>query len=952
MIFPKNFTNLHGHSSQGSILDAIGESSEIFDFVLENGMNSCALSEHANMASYVSAYLYQKKLKQKGINFKYLPACEFYFYPDLNEWKRDLVKHEENKLNAKKEKKEKQDDEITATVENEEETKSGKYFNPLKRRHHLVVLAKTSRGLKNLFTLVSKGYKNGFYYFPRIDFNWLKEYGEDLIVSSACLGTIFGHPIFSRFQNLSIDELIPDLLEKDLSTKSQILNDAENLVDRFVDAVGKENFFLEIQFNKIPAQHLLNKVLIETSKKTGINLVATADFHYYNNKGNIWQSRELYKKLGWLNYQNLEFGQLPQSIDELKAELYPKNAEQMWSSYKQTTENYDFYNDQIVCDAIERTYSIAHDLIGEVEPDRSVKLPSFVVPENTTAFNELVRLCKIGMKKRGLEHKKEYIERLKEELELIKEKNFEKYFLTTKEIVDIARERTLVNFGRGSCAGSLVCYVLKITGINPLKYNLLFSRFLNKFKVNWPDADLDFSDRSKVISGLKEKFGDENVLYITNFTLFKLKSLIKDISKFYNIPFEEVNLYIKNVDKDVREGSQKETGEKILEPTLEDAKKYSQSFREFIEKYPQIAEHIEILFKQARGIGTHAGGIILGENLENQLPIIRSKGKLQTPWSESGNITHLEEMGWLKFDILGIETLEVVERCISLILQRHFGFKNPTFQEIRKWFEENLDPNILDLEDEKVYENVWWDQKFAGIFQFTEPAVQKFVQKVKPKNITDLSVCTSIFRPGSLMSGMDKVYLKNRNVDEIKYEHPVLKEILEESNNVYCFQEQIMLLANKLGKIPEHECDILRKVISKKPEPGSESEKKAFALESKFIKGSTENGLSTPRSKEIFDDFKKFSKYSFNKCLYKNTQVETIEGIRKIKNVKIGDYVNSKNGFIRVNDVIFNGKKKLYKIKTKSGRVLICSIEHKLETEEGMVSLEEIIRRKLKIVIK
>ena len=161
-----------------------------------------------------------------------------------------------------------------------------------------------------------------------------------------------------------------------------------------------------------------------------------------------------------------------------------------------------------------------------------------------------------------------------------------------------------------------------------------------------------------------------------------------------------------------------------------------------------------------------------------------------------------------------------------------------------------------------------------------------------------------------------------------------------------------MLLANKLGKIPEHECDILRKVISKKPEPGSESEKKAFALESKFIKGSTENGLSTPRSKEIFDDFKKFSKYSFNKCLYKNTQVETIEGIRKIKNVKIGDYVNSKNGFIRVNDVIFNGKKKLYKIKTKSGRVLICSIEHKLETEEGMVSLEEIIRRKLKIVIK
>ena len=702
-----SFVNLHSHTGF-SVNDGLGQPKEHFDFVIQNGMNSMAITEHGHANSYVYAYLASKELNKKGINFKYLPGCEFYIHPDLKQWQ---IAHENKKLEKTKKKPKKEDEDETATIENEAETKSNKYSDPIKKRNHLVVLAKTSKGLNNLFSLISYGYKDGFYKFPRIDYTLLKQYGEDLIVSSACCGGNLSADVFEEFPGLNFDDLKPSLLNE--TNIKNILARLENTLDKVVDAVGSENTFIELQFNKLSAQHLANKCFLELSKKTNIKLITTADSHYPT--PDHWQDRELYKKIGWMNFNNFEFGKLPESKDELKAELYPKNGNQVWEAYKETTKEYDFYDDDIVLSSIERTHNIAFDVIQEPKPDTNIKLPSWILPKDKDPYEELRKLSFEGLKFRKFDNNQKYIDRLEEELLVIKDKKIENYFLTMKDIISSVENEVLIGHGRGSSASSLVCFCLKITNIDPIKYKLLFSRFINKYRKGMPDIDSDFSDRAKVVDILKAKYGEENVLNISNMNTFKIKSLAKDISRFYQIPFQESNDAIKNIDIDVANGSKKETGEKNINPNFQDAIKYSPNFKAFIDKYPHIAKHIEALYKEIKTVGTHAGGLIISENILNRMPVISSKRRLQTPWSESGNITHLEEMGWIKFDILGVETLAMIEDCIKIILQNK-GIKEPTFKQIKEWYDQNLDPNILNLEDEQVYKNVYHEGRFVGVF--------------------------------------------------------------------------------------------------------------------------------------------------------------------------------------------------------------------------------------------
>ena len=849
-----DFINLHSHTSF-SVFDGLGMPNEHFDFVVKNGMNAMAISEHGHMNSFVHAYLAAKDLNKKGINFKYLPAIEFYIHPDLNVWKKEFEKHKEQKKIKKEE------NEETATIENEEETKSNKYNDPIKKRNHLVALAKTTKGLYNLFSLVSLSYKDGFYKFPRIDYNLLNQFGEDLVISSACCGGSICSDVYEEFPNLPFDELKPELLND--NALKNILSRSENTLDKIVSAVGIENTFLELQFNKLSAQHLANKCIIELSKKTGIKLVVTADSHYPTPEH--WKDRELYKKIGWLNFNKFEFGKLPESKDELKAELYPKNGNQVWDSYKETTKQYDFYDDKIVLDAIKRTHSIAYDLIADPKPQTDVKLPSWVVPKDKEPIDELKKLSFEGLQYRKLDNKQEYINRLNEELELIKFKGLEKYFLTMRDIIRLVENDVLINSGRGSAAGSLVCYCLRITNIDPIKFNLLFSRFINKFRKGMPDIDSDFSNRDKVIGILKKEYGEENVINISNINTLKIKSLVKDISKFYNIPYNEVNEATKNIDQDVAYGSLAETGDKNINPNFDDALKYSQKFKDFVNKHPEISNHINVLYKQIKAISQHAGGVVICENILKQMPVISSKGNLQTPWSESGTVTHLEEMGWIKFDLLGVETLATIENCIELILKTRHNIPKPTFKQIKEWYDGNLDPNIFDLNNQKVYEHVYHDGRFAGIFQFSEIGVQNFIKQIKPTCIDDISSVTSLFRPGPLRSEVDKIYIENRNnKDKLKYDHPLIEKVLANTYNCLIFQEQAMSLANIVGNIPLDECDNVRKLISKKPEPGSEMEKQVFSLEGKFVDGAISNGIDKQVATSLFDKMKKFAKYSFN----------------------------------------------------------------------------------------
>lgn len=675
---PKRFVGLHGHSGF-STFDGLGLPKEHMDFVLKNGMDAWALTDHGHMNAYAHAMHHKWELDKKGVDFKFIPGCEFYVHPDLSSWRLDYEKARSERADRRR--KSADDDDSGTIVEDESDSKRSKWFDPVRRRHHLVVLAKTDRGLKNLFRLISMSYIDGFYRFPRIDYSMLKRFGDDLVVSTACLAGPLSYDVMRHHSDVEWTDMYPGI--GDETTYEDIQRDLANTVDSLVDAVGQENLFLELQFNKLAPQHLVNMHLIELSKRTGVDLIVTTDSHYPD--PTMWKDRELYKKLGWLSKDKFEPGILPQSPDELECELYPKNATQLWDSYRETVDvikerypdaNVDFYDDDVICDAIERTYDIAHDLIGDVNPDTSIKLPRYVIPKDDDGhvkdeFEALVDAVKEGLRKKGLDTKREYIERAKEELAVIKEKKFSLYFLTMKTIMDIANQHMLTGPGRGSGAGSLVNYILGITHVDPIKYGLLFARFISRARDGYPDIDSDVADNDLLKDLLRKEFGVENVIPISNYNRLALKSLIKDLSKFYGIPFEEVNEATKSLEKDVMKAVMKKGDDKnVFVLTYEDAIKHSEKFRKFIERYPHVGEHVKVLFKQNKSIGRHAGGVIVAENIRENMPLIKVRNELQTPWTEGLSYRHLEPLGFIKVDLLGLKTLRIIQRCIDLIIRR------------------------------------------------------------------------------------------------------------------------------------------------------------------------------------------------------------------------------------------------------------------------------------------
>lgn len=954
---PKKFVGLHAHTGF-STFDGLGYPNEHIDFVMENGGDAFAITEHGHMNSYAHAQMYERKLRSKGANFKFLPGVEAYYHPSLQQWSEDKARIEEEK----KEKKSKKAG-MSMSVEDENDSKKSKWNNPINRRHHLVLLAKSQKGLENAFTLVSRGQKEGFYRFPRIDLKMLKEHGEDIIMSTACVAGPLASDIFSEF-DVPWDQLKPNLI-KSKSQLDSIVAKLENHVDKFVDCVGEENFNIELQFNDLGAQHLANRVYIELAKKTGLPLVAAADSHYC--RPELWKDRELYRKLGWLNYENFDPSLLPQSVEDLKCELYPKNADQMWGAYKKHCAPYGFYDDEIICGAVERTWHIAHDLIGNVQPDTSMKLPSYVVPKDKTAFGALVEFCKEGLVEKGLHTRPEYVSRLKRELHVIKDKNFAEYFLTMRAIMQIAQKKMLVGAGRGSSAGALMCYVLGITQIDPIKYGLIFERFISKHRKEYPDVDSDIADRDTLINILKGEFGKENILPISNYNTFKLKSLVKDISRFYNISFKEVNDALRPLDKEVRRGVLKQGMDKnMFELKWEDSLKHCETFRNFIDRHPEVAEHVQVLLKQNRSLGKHAGGVIISENIDSRMPVIVSKGEPQTPWVEGMHYKHLEHFGWIKFDLLGLETLRIITNTIVLILQRREGNENPTFEQVRNWYDENLSPEKLDLTDEKVYRYIYDGGRWAGIFQFTERGAQNFAKRSKPRSITDIAAVTSIFRPGPLGASVDKTYIKaKKNPEGVAYDHPLIEESLSETYGHIVFQEQLMRLGNTVGGLDLDDCDKLRKVLTKRSVSGaSQAKEDAKKLEKKFIEGAQKNGISKDIATELFEKMAYFSSYGFNKSLYAEELINTYSKdgdylfTKAIKDIEAGECVHSRDEatgndiFVEVLDRHDHGMIDVHEFELEDGTKFNCTMDHKFRTKGGrMLPMHVILKENLDIVV-
>ena len=1074
---PKKFVNLHGHSG-GSIGDALGLAPEHMNFALGNGADALAITDHGNMAAFSHQFLQQKKFDSKGVNFKSLYGVESYVIPSLDQWRDEYKAHQIHQEEVKALKKagkglklspkdkfdlldpaqeeieeisaqiksDKDSDEGGTIVENEEESK-GKVKNPLRRRSHLVLLAKNNAGLNAIFEMCSRSFRDGFYYFPRIDLKLLKELSNgNVMASTACivgnaiLETNFGklplkevvelvgknkrHPaehcavhvmsceenkkdktkagmgIYKKITAATLTRknakviciktkdgqrltLTPDhkvftnrgwVPAGELKTPDKLVRSIANMemdcarwtefdrieevsqlhdvyditvedthcffadrilvhnciggplarivfdhqkntdwqswhtesnqdaitfeliqaklkdsIEQYVDALGKENFFIELQFNKLPSQHLVNMHLMEASKRTGVPLIATADAHYANPAH--WREREIYKMMAQLGKNPSAFtpDALPKTVDELKCELYPKNADQMWDAYKKTGAEYNFYDDDLVREAIERTHDIAHELIGKVEPDRSVKLPSIeklVSPElfkrveeehlneDTVAFKELIKVSIEGMKRRKKDKDQEYILRLKHELDVIKTLNFSKYFLTYYHIMNECAKELFLGNARGSAGGSIVAWALGITQVDPIKYGLLFERFLTRFKKGYPDIDSDFSDRDQAVKIVQQFFGEENVVPVTNFSQLQLKSLIKDLCRLYGLPFDEVNALTRNIETEVLAEKKKTPGfdRGTYVMTYDDAKKHSASFKKILSNWPQIDDPIAVLFKQMRGIGRHAGGVIVTHDSVKNMPMIVSgKGdskSFQTAWAEGVNYRHLEELGFLKFDLLGLATLRMFDQCIRKILKRHKGVENPTFEDVKKFFYDNLHPDTQEFDDMTVYEHVYWNKHYAGIFQFIKPNVKAFSAHMRPKNIIDIAAITSIHRPGPLAAGVDKIFLENRmNPREVEYLHPLMEDALRETEGTLVFQEQLQFLVNKLAGVPLEQTDDVRKAFTKKEISNKE---KAAQDRDKLRKSFAEGCWTTNQIKEdvagaIFDYMENLVSYSFNK---------------------------------------------------------------------------------------
>ncbi len=841
------FVGLHAHSVAGSIFDALGYPQDHMDFAYQNGCDALALTDHGNMNGLAYQVLHAKKMLDAGKAFKPIFGCEAYFTPSIADWHDAYNQAMEDKKKARAIKK---DAQSGATVEDEGDSK--KIQGILKRRRHLVLLVQNQTGLNNLFKLVSESYQpENFYRYPRIDYALLKKYNEGIIASSACLGGVYAGNYWENRDDG--DEAVLEAMRE--STR------------RMVDIFG-DRWYAEIQWNNIEEQHELNKYVIQVAKEFDVGLLSTADSHYPN--PDAWKDRELYKRLGWLGKGRPSWAedesQLPAGVEEVGYELYPKNGDQMWESYKQYSEASGFsYNDDDILKSIEESHKIAFERIENFLPDNTVRLPSFVVPAGYTATQALVNYSLEGLKDKGLHTNKEYTDRLRRELHVIDERGFSKYFLTMKNIADVACGMMLTGPGRGSAAGSLVAYALNITQVDPIKNGLLFSRFLRSDAEDYPDIDYDVSDSMALKEKLVEMWGEDCVAPISNWNTLQLKSLIKDISKLYGIEFTEVNTVTSVMIREATPEAKRKHGIKagVYVPTWEEVIEFSPALKSYLDKYPQVKTHVEGLVGQVRSCSRHAGGVVIAENLDQSMPLINSGGVRQAPWAEGQNVRHLEPMGFIKFDLLGLSTLKMMEGAIYHILKRHHGVSKPTFAQISEYYSKTLHPDIIDLDDQKVYENIFHEGKFAGIFQFTENGAQSFCKRAKPRNIIDVSAITSIFRPGPLSAGVDNDYVESKtHPQRISYLCDEAREVTEETFGFLIFQEQIALLAHKLGGLTLDEGNMLRKVLTKK---GTGKNSVKGRLHEKFINGCVTKNIDRSEAQALWDKFEYFSGYGFNK---------------------------------------------------------------------------------------
>ena len=666
------------------------------------------------------------------------------------------------------------------------------------RYYHLVLLAENNQGYANLMKIVSKSFVEGFYYKPRVDLQLLEKYHEGLIALSACLaGEV------ARFLTRGMYE------------------DAKAAALRYQDIFGKGNFFLELQDHGIPEQQNVNQQLLKMYRETGIELVATNDVHYTLAEDaqphDVLLCLQTGKKLSDENRMRYDGGQ-----------YYVKSPEEMERLFPYATE------------ALENTHKIAERCHVEIEFGVT-KLPKFDVPEGYTSWEYLNELCFKGLEERYQPVTEELKERLNYELSTIKNMGYVDYFLIVWDFIRYARDHDImVGPGRGSAAGSLVAYTLGITQLDPIRYDLLFERFLNPERVSMPDIDVDFcfERRQEVIDYVRRKYGDDCVVQIVTFGTLAARGVIRDVGRVMDLPYAQVDTIAKMIPQE-------------LNITIDKALKMNPELKKTYEDQPEIHDLIDTarrLEGLPRHTSMHAAGVVISQkDVSEYVPLSRAQdGSIVTQFT----MTTLEELGLLKMDFLGLRTLTVIQNAVHLI-EQDTGV--------------HLDMQQIDYNDKKVLDSLGTGRS-DGVFQLESAGMKNFMKELKPQSLEDVIAGISLYRPGP----MDFIpqYIRGKNhPDTIQYDCPQLEPILKPTYGCIVYQEQVMQIVRNLAGYTLGRSDLVRRAMSKKKAAVMEKERQNFVYgnEAEGVPGCIANGISEQVANKIYDEMIDFAKYAFNK---------------------------------------------------------------------------------------
>ena len=757
------FTHLHVHTEY-SLLDGSSKIKELVARAKELGMDSLAITDHGVMYGVIDFY---RAAKDAGI--KPIIGCEIYVSPG-SRFERETGHNED-------------------------------------RYYHLVLLAENDRGYHNLMKIVSKGFTEGYYYKPRVDYEVLEQYSEGIIALSACLA--------GEVQKYLARNMY------DEACKSAL---------RYQKIFGKGNFFLELQDHGIDMQKKVNMDLLRMSSELGIELVATNDIHYIYDTD--YEAHDI--------LLCIQTGKKVMDEDRMRYEggqYYLKSEEEMRALFPYALQ------------AIDNTAKIAARCNVEIEFGVR-KLPKYQVPkefwdseeeEGEASWHYLHHLCYEGLNRRYGSEKPELTERLDYELSVIRNMGFIDYFLIVWDFINYAKTNgIIVGPGRGSAAGSIVAYTLAITDIDPLKYDLLFERFLNPERVSMPDIDVDFcyERRGEVIDYVVSKYGKDNVAQIVTFGTLAAKGVIRDVGRVLDMPYAQVDAIAKMIPKE-------------LNITIDKALKMNPLLKKEYDENSQIKYLID-MSKRLEGLprhtSMHAAGVLISQKaVDEYVPLSRSSdGTITTQYI----MTTLEELGLLKMDFLGLRTLTVIQDAVNLVKKN----KGVTI---------NL--HDIDYNDKQVLDYIGTG-KTDGIFQIESAGMKSFMKELKPESLEDIIAGIALYRPGP-MDFIPK-YLKGKNDrDSITYDCPQLEPILKTTHGCIVYQEQVMQIVRDLAGYTLGRSDLLRRAMSKKKQAVMEKERKNFVYgnEEEGVDGCIKRGIDEATANKIYDEMIDFAKYAFNK---------------------------------------------------------------------------------------